>query len=195
LRYVTSRRAASHVRQAGIALTHRHCHVEFQGPVQLGPGFSLDIAGPGTFVVGPGVEFRRGFHCEVSGDGRVTIGGGSVFTFNAVIQCTTSIDIGEHCTFAQAVLIVDGSHRFRDHSEPMRNQGYDYTPIRIGDGASVMAKATVLADVGEGAFVAAGAVVTRPVPAYCLAAGIPARVIDYFGPPDQRPPDLAATRS
>ena len=180
------------MRQLGVAATHRHCHVEFQGPVHLGPGFSLNIAGTGTFVVGPGVEFRRGFHCEISGAGRVTIGAGSVFTFDALIQCTTSIDIGERCVIAQAALIVDGSHRFRDWSQSILNQGYDYRPIRIGDGAAIMAKATVIADVGEGAFVAAGAVVTRPVPPYCLAAGVPARIIEYFGPPDRRPAELDA---
>jgi acetyltransferase-like isoleucine patch superfamily enzyme len=193
IRYVTARRAGSYVRRLGIAATHRHCHVEFQGPAHLGPGFSLDIPGPGTFVVGPGVEFRRGFHCEISGAGRVTIGAGSVFTFDALIQCTTSVEIGRQCVFAQSALVVDGSHRFRDHDAPMLGQGYDYQPVRIGDGASIMAKATVLADVGEGAFVAAGAVVTRPVPPFCLAGGVPARVIEYFGPPDRRPPELGAT--
>jgi len=192
-RYIALARAASQVRKVSIEATHLHCNVEFQGPVYLGPGFSLQIPGPGSFIVGPGVEFRRGFHCEISGSGRVSIGAGSAFTFSTLIQCTTSIEIGEQCVFAQSVLIVDGSHRFRQPDEPMLGQGYDYRPVRIGKGASVMAKATVLADVGEGAFVAAGAVVTHPVPAYCLAAGVPARVIEYFGPPDQRPPELDAT--
>ena len=95
-------------------------------------------------------------------------------------------------SIAQAALIVDGSHRFRDPDEGMLAQGYDYRPIRIGDRAAIMAKATVIADVGEGAFVAAGAVVTHPVPPYCLAAGVPARIVEYFGPPDQRPSELDA---
>jgi acetyltransferase-like isoleucine patch superfamily enzyme len=189
-RYIVGARAASRLRQATVLATHRHCHLEFQGPVHLGPGFSLDIPGPGTLVVGPGVELRRRFHCEISDAGRVTIGAGTVCTFDVLIQCTTSVDIGEGCVLAQSVLVVDGSHRFRDPSAPMRAQGYDFRPVRIGDGASIMAKATVIADVGEGAFVAAGAVVTRPVPPYCLAAGVPARVVEYFGPPDRRPAEL-----
>jgi acetyltransferase-like isoleucine patch superfamily enzyme len=32
--------------------------------------------------------------------------------------------------------------------------------------------------------------VTKPVPAYCFAAGAPARVIEYFGKPEDRPPHL-----
>jgi acetyltransferase-like isoleucine patch superfamily enzyme len=178
------------MRRVAVLATHRHCRVEFQGPVHLGRGFQLHIPQRGQLIVGPGVDFRRGFVCEISGDGRVTIGGGSTFTYDVVVQCSTSIDIGEGCVFAQAVLIADGSHRYRDHATPMVGQGYDFRPISIGDRASVMAKATVIADVGEGAFVAANAVVTKPVPPYCLAAGVPARVIDYFGPPERRPPEL-----
>lgn len=190
IRYRTGARIASRFRQAAVTLTHRHCRVEFQGPVHLGPGFFLNIPNRGEFIVGPGVDFRRGFVCEISGDGRVTIGGGSTFTYDVVIQCSTTIEIGQNCVFAQGVLVADGSHRYRDHTTPMVAQGYDFRPIKIGDGASVMAKSTVIADVGAGAFVAANAVVTKPVPDFCLAAGVPARIVDYFGPPDRRPPEL-----
>ncbi|MGH2760930.1 MAG: acyltransferase [Actinomycetota bacterium] len=190
LRYRTGARLASDARRLVIALTHRHCRVEFQGPVHLGRGFHLDIPARGQLIVGPGVDFRRGFVCEISGDGRVTIGAGTTFTYNVVVQCSTSVDIGTGCVFAQDVLIADGSHRFRDPAAPMVQQGYDFRPITIGDKASVMAKGTVIADVGEGAFVAANAVVTKPVPPFCLAVGVPARVVEYFGPPERRPPGL-----
>lgn len=190
LRYHYAARLASHVRRLLISLTHRHCHVEFQGHVHLGPGFNLNIPGPGRFIVGPGVEFRRGFSCEIGGDGVVHIGAGSAFTWNVVIQCTTSIDIGKHCVLAQSVTIADGSHKFRDWTKPMSQQGYDFRPITIGDRANVMAKSTILADVGEGAFIGANSVVVRPIPDFCLAVGAPARVIEYFGPPERRPPEL-----
>ena len=78
---------------------------------------------------------------------------------------------------------MDGSHRFRDRERPMLDQGYDFRPSKIADHVAVMAKATVIARHRRATFVGAGAVVTRPVPSLCLAAGVPARVIDYFGPP------------
>jgi acetyltransferase-like isoleucine patch superfamily enzyme len=173
-----------------VQATHRHCHVEFQGPVRLGPGFALNIPDAGTLVVGAGVDFRRNFYCEISGNGRVTIGAGSVFTSDVMIQCTTTIDIGRRCVFAQAVMVVDGAHRFRDFEVPMLDQGYDYRPVRVGDNAAVMSKSTVAADVGEGAFVGANSVVIRDIPAHCLAVGAPARVVEYFGPPELRPASL-----
>jgi acetyltransferase-like isoleucine patch superfamily enzyme len=180
--YVEGPRLASWLRRRWLQLCHPHAHIEFQGPVYLGPGFSVLIPDAGTLIVGPGVEFRRGFRAEIHGDGRLVIGAGSVFTYDVLVQCTTSIEIGERCIFAQASMLVDGSHRFRDVTKPVLAQGYDFRAIRIGDDATISAKCTVIADVGERAFIGANSVVTRPVPPFTVAAGVPARVIDEFGP-------------
>jgi acetyltransferase-like isoleucine patch superfamily enzyme len=110
------------------------------------------------------------------------IGAGTVCTYDVVIQCTTSVEIGERCMLAHAVTVVDGSHRFRDLERPVSQQGYDYRPIKIGDDVSIMANATVINDVESRAFIGANAVVTRPIPAYTVAVGVPARVAEYFGP-------------
>lgn len=181
LRYRAGARLATRARKVAIWATHRHCTVEFQGPVRLGPGFALDIPASGTLIVGPGVDFRRGFVCEIAGSGRVTIGAGTTFTSHTLIQCTTSIDIGQGCTFGQSTQIVDGNHRFRDPDLPMQDQGYDYRPITIGDGVVALSKTTIVADIGERAVIGANAVVTRPIPPYSLAVGVPARVIETFG--------------
>lgn len=182
-RYEWGPDATSWLRKIAVRATHRHCTVSFGDDVYAGPGFHLYIPHVGTLIVGDRVTFRRGFVCEISGEGRVEIGSDTVFTVNTLIQCTTSISIGEHCTFAQDVLIVDGSHRFRDPDVLMSRQGFDFRPITIGMGATVMAKSTVIADIGERAFVGAHSVVTRPVPPYSLAIGSPARVVETFGPP------------
>jgi len=186
LRYEYGAGAASLLRLLAIRVTHLHCEVRISRPVRLGPGFSLYVPDRGTFVVGPGVEFRHGFRCEIHGDGRVEIGAGTVFTSNALLQCTTSITIGEQCAFGQSVLVVDGYHRYRDPEQHWLEQGYDFRPVRIGAGAGISDKCTVQADVGERAMVASGSVVNRPVPPYCLAVGSPARVVRYFGPPERR---------
>ena len=191
-KYLWGSRLSSAVRKTLVGLTHQHCHVEFQGPVRLGPGFSLHIPEAGTFIVGPGVDFRRGFVCEISGEGRVTIGAGSVFTDGALVQCTTSIEIGERCQLGQAIAVVDGFHKFRDHTRHLLDQGYDYRPVRIADGAIILARTTVSADVGRHSIVAANSVVTKPIPDFCLAGGAPARIIEYFGPPELRPLDLGS---
>jgi acetyltransferase-like isoleucine patch superfamily enzyme len=186
LRYDWGERIGSRFRRFLVKATHLHCDVRFMGPVRIGPGFRLYIPDNGTFIVGANVDFRSGFKCEISGSGRVEIGAGTSFTSNTLIQCSTSIIIGERCAFGQSSLIVDGYHRYRDPKVHWLDQGYEYRPIRIGDGAGVSDKCTVQADVGERAMVASGSVVNRPIPPFCLAVGAPARVVSYFGPPERR---------
>ena len=107
-----------------------------------------------------------------------------------LIQCTTTIDIGERCQFGQTTILLDGQHRFRDLEKPMLEQGYDWHPLTIEDDATITTKCTIMADIGRRAFIGANSVVTRPIPPYTVAVGAPARPIEYFGPPGQEPEEL-----
>lgn len=181
----------SQLRKRWVLIRHPRANIRFDGPVYLGPGFSLHIPDRGSFIVGPGVEFRRGFRAEVEGTGRISIGAGSVFTYYVLMQCTTSIDVGERCMFGQSTIVVDGQHRFRDLDVPMLRQGYDFTAIEVEDDATVTTKCTIMASIGRRAFIGANAVVTRPIPAYTVAVGVPARPVEYFGPPGGEPSELS----
>jgi len=182
-------RLMSWLRKRWVIFRHPHAHLEFHGPVYLGPGFSLNMPHGGTFIVGPGVEFRRGFRAELGApETRITIGRQSVFTYDAILQCTTSIDIGSYCAFGQASLVVDGNHRFRDLDQPVFDQGYEFRPVVISDHAVIGSKSTVIAaSIGERTYISANSLVSKDIPAYCVVAGIPGRIIDYFGPPEQEP--------
>jgi virginiamycin A acetyltransferase len=69
------------------------------------------------------------------------------------------------------------THYFDDPTKPIREQGGERTMVTIGAGAWVGSGAIILADVGRGTVVAAGAVVTRPLPENVIAGGVPAKVI------------------
>lgn len=184
-------RLMSELRKRWVLLRHPHATIRFEGPAYLGPGFSLHMPDGGTFIVGPGVEFRRGFRAEISNNGRITIGAGSYLTYDVILACSTSIDIGERCGLAQSTFVADGNHRYRDLDRPFLAQGYEFRPIRIEDGAQIHSKCTIVASIGERAVIGANAVVNRPIPPHTLAAGVPARVIDYFGPPGGEPTELS----
>jgi acetyltransferase-like isoleucine patch superfamily enzyme len=184
----------SELRKLWVKLRNPQADIRFGRYTYLGPGFSLHMPFGGTFIAGEAVEFRRKFRCEVVNGARVTIGDGSVFTYDVIMQCGKSIEIGKRVMFGQCTLVVDGNHRFRDLEKPMLSQGYDLRPLRIEDDATITTKCTIMNQVGARAFVGANSVVSRPVPPYCVAVGAPARVVEYFGPPGQEPPGLELTQ-
>ena len=62
------------------------------------------------------------------------------------------------------------------------NRRGEYARTHVGKGASIGANATIVCghDIGEYAFIGAGAVVTKTVPAYALVVGNPARHIGWM---------------
>jgi len=187
--YFWGPRLASELRKRWVIFKNPHAEISFAGPCRLGPGFNLHMENGGRFIVGKYVDFRRGFLAEIGGDATVTIGDLCVFSYNSLIQCSTSIEIGDRAMFGQSSIVVDGNHRFRDISTPLGGQGYDYRSVKIGNDATTLTKVTIVDSIGTKAVVGANSVVTRPVPSYCLVAGVPARVLDYFGPPELAPPE------
>jgi acetyltransferase-like isoleucine patch superfamily enzyme len=191
LRYQYGRIAASRWRRRMILLTHGHADVAIPREVLIGPRFDLWIPDRATFRIGKGCEFRRDFFCEIAPGGVVEMADNVIFTASAQIQISTSLTIGSRAALGQATLIVDGNHKFRDHTRHLLDQGYEFRPITIGANAIVMTKTTVMNSIGEGAIIGANSVVTKPIPAYCVAYGAPAKVVEYFGPPELRPDFLA----
>lgn len=80
---------------------------------------------------------------------------------------------------AAGVQIPSGgkTHYFDDPTRPIREQGGERRVVTIGADAWIGSGAIVLADVGRGTVVAAGSVVTKPLPDNVIAAGVPAKVI------------------
>jgi acetyltransferase-like isoleucine patch superfamily enzyme len=119
----------------------------------------------------------------------VSIGFGTVFLYRD-IQIGDHVLIGMHntvhyCDFGSYVLIADGCRflsgsRYHEHSRldiPMALQGGRLRRICLGDDCWIGANAAILDNVGDGAVVGAGAVVTGPVEPYAIVAGNPARVL------------------
>lgn len=181
----------SWLRKQWVLLRHLHGDIQFGKHVYLGPGFSLHMPGPGTFIVGDGVEFRRGFRAEISGRGKIVIGAGCYFTYDVILACSTEMTIGERCGMGQATFVADGNHNYRDLSKPFLDQGYTFHPMVIEDDVQIHSKCTILASIGTRTVIGANAVVTKPLPPYALAAGVPARVLDRFAPSAEQPEEAS----
>jgi virginiamycin A acetyltransferase len=106
--------------------------------------------------------------------------------------------IGQDVLLAAGVHIPSGAHTHgaADLSIPIRDQPGTLEVVRIGEGAWVGSAAVVMADVGAHTIVAASAVVNKPLPAYVIAGGIPAKVIrprDGVSGAAAAPDDVTAT--
>ena len=80
---------------------------------------------------------------------------------------------------SQCVFITSNKHGITKNKQLMRLQKEIQKEVIIGSDVWVGAKAIILPGVhiGKGAVIAAGAVVTKDVPAYTIVGGVPARVI------------------
>jgi maltose O-acetyltransferase len=110
----------------------------------------------------------------------VTIGRQCFINDGCTFDAAGPIELGDEVNLGQGVLITTSSHVI---GAPERRAGQlKPEPVRIGHGAWIASRAVVLpgVEVGEGAIVAAGAVVARSVAPNTLVGGVPARVIRHL---------------
>lgn len=131
------------------------------------------------FRIGKGVRFWGRVFFEGVGDiySRFSIGDGSTMSFHCRLSVNAPVAIGRNVVVGPGVTILTDRHEIGPPE--MRCGRRQPAPVRIGDGAWIAANVTILPGVtiGPGSVVGAGSVVTRDVPANCVAAGVPARVI------------------
>lgn len=128
--------------------------------------------GHGTVVLG-----RVRFTGAPNPAPHVVIGRNCVINFGCVFDAAAEITIGDEVGLGQEVFILTNGHEI---GPPQRRLGaLRPQPVRVGHGAWLSTRSVLLpgVTVGEGAVVAAGAVVTRSVPAHTLVGGVPARVL------------------
>ena len=108
----------------------------------------------------------------VIGD-RVWIGQG------CLLHSAGGIRIGNDVGIGPGVKIVTSTHRLDEANTPIVHATVDYAPVVIEDGCDIGVGAIILPGVriGQGAQIAAGAVVTRDVPAHTIVAGVPAKLL------------------
>ena len=121
---------------------------------------------------------------------KIYIGDDCTLNEGVLIVGRDDVRIGNGVTLSAYVVVTSASMesgQVRRHSQ---------APVTIGDNVWVAANATILPGVkiGEGAVIAAGAVVTEDIPANVMAAGITARVIKQLQTFSERgkPQTLAA---
>ena len=113
---------------------------------------------------------------EIRSPRRIAIGEHTIIGHGAILDGRHGLRIGSNVNLSTGVWIWTAQHD--PQSPDFASRG---GPVVIGDYAWLSSRCTVLPGtrVGEGAVVAAGAVVTEDVPSYAIVGGVPARTIGH----------------
>jgi acetyltransferase-like isoleucine patch superfamily enzyme len=114
---------------------------------------------------------------------RITIGSNVTLNEWVYISGYGEVTVGNDVRIGHRTSIVSSDHVFDDRNVPIHKQGLVSGPVRIGSDVFIGCNATILRGVtiGDGAVVAAGAVVMDDVPEYTVVGGVPAKPIGMRG--------------
>lgn len=114
---------------------------------------------------------------------QIIIGDHCLFRRGAHITAINSIRIGNNLLTGTNVLITDNAHGNTDYetlkTSPRTRINIDRGEVNIGDNVWIGNNVCILPGVtiGDGVVIGANSIVTHDIPAYSIAAGIPAKVI------------------
>lgn len=132
-------------------------------------------------------------HFVVGSGGELTIGEMCALANTYFNLSSGDISIGNDTIFSNNVMVITGRHMFKDGiraslqpnlERRFRGGGPEEVPeagysIKIGNGCWIAAGAIISGGVtiGDNVIIGANSVVTKDIPSYSFAAGIPARII------------------
>ncbi|MBE9157106.1 acyltransferase [Nodosilinea sp. LEGE 06152] len=139
----------------------------------------LDSGEPnGRIILRLQVLLDRGVSLEALG-GSLEIGEQTCIGPYVCMAGPGNIQIGKNCMIASHVSIYANNHIFTDLHTPIGDQGVSWTGIVIEDDCWLGTGVRVLdgVTIGHGSVVGAGAVVTKSLPPFSVAVGVPAKVM------------------
>jgi acetyltransferase-like isoleucine patch superfamily enzyme len=173
----------------GLAAIECGVRLRFARNIRLGHGAYLDQntyihACPQGVTIGAGALIMHGSVLHVYNfrdlpHAGIQIGQQSLIGEYNVLRGQGGITIGDRVYTSPMVQIIAVNHVFDDPTRSFVEQGITAQGITIEDDVWIGSSAVITDGVriGQGAVVAAGAVVTHDVPAHVVAGGVPARVL------------------
>ncbi len=152
----------------------RSCYV---GPgVSLGPDSQRVMRG--KLQVGRGCQIQKGVELNPFG-GSIILGENVWLGPNLVIYGHGGVEIGTDCLLSMNVAVLSSNHKTPDRNRHICWEKDQLLPTRIGQDVWIGANAVILGGVtiGDGCVIGAGSVVTKDLPAYSIAVGVPAKVV------------------
>jgi acetyltransferase-like isoleucine patch superfamily enzyme len=141
----------------------------------------IRLKGEGSVVFGQGVTLTGdvvSIELVCYKDARISIGDDTFINYGSSISAYKEVIIGRHCLLGHHTLIVDRN----EHGVEFRELLPSPEPVTVEDHVWIGSRVVILpgVSIGHHSVIGAGSVVTKSIPANCLAVGNPARVVRKF---------------
>lgn len=160
----------------------------YHAKITIGAGSKIAIGC--KLNIGRGASLTIGSHSYIGTDSKIivhnnaelSIGNNCYISFGSVISSNSYVHIGDNCSIAHYVTIIDTNKVFSDINTLIKSQGAISNPIFIDEDNWIATGAVVLAgvSVGRHCVIAANAVVTKNFPPYRVIGGVPSKIIKYL---------------
>lgn len=159
---------------------------KFRNPQNISLGRGVSVAEHCVVNASPGGRIVIGDDCFIGRASAVLDAGGFVELGTrvqlgsfSIVTGQGGIRIGDAALFAPRVSVIANQHTFEDPSLPVRDQPEKSVGINIGRNGWIGVGVVILdgVTIGDNVVIGANAVVTRDIPSYSVAVGVPAKVI------------------
>lgn len=122
-----------------------------------------------------GISVRNLFECSAKAP--LTVGSFCSIAEDVMFMCRANHPLDRTSTFPLEVAVT--------RTKPSRSDLVSSGPIVLGNDVWIGLRAVVMSgvNIGDGAVVAAGSIVTKDVPPYAIVGGSPAKILKYRFPP------------
>lgn len=175
---------------------------QFRKSAQVGRNFSCSHSASCNNASGKPERISIADNCEILGavtvdeTGRISIGEYTTIRYASSVEATECIQIDDHVIISNNVIIRDNNSHPTDVKmrQEMCESGFESelwkwkyaqsAPIHIESNVWIGERVMIYKGVtiGKGSIIAGGAVVTKSIPAFSVAAGNPARVVKTLSP-------------
>ena len=172
------------------SLISRKADIYSKGKIVFGKGILIDDYAvinhpifsdePRTLEIGDNCYVGR--FVQISPQkGTIAIGNNCTVHAFCVLLGEGGIRVGNDVRIAPSTVIASANHTFLRRDIPIWKQDMKALGITIGDDVWIGANCTILdgVTIGNGAIIAAGAVVTRDVEEFSIVGGVPAKLIKF----------------
>ena len=152
-------------------------------------GLGSKIVGGVNIILSDNVKIMPQAMIVSLSKGIIEIGESTEVSMYSRVASVGRVSIGRHVLMGPHVFIADYNHEYRDPTKPIMYQGNSFVSTKdgsptlsIGDDSWIGTNVVIVGNVhiGKHCVIGANSVVTKDIPNYSVAAGIPARVVKRY---------------